>query len=605
MAKRTFRDTEGEKKKLNKAGLRKLIGIFRFVLPYRWTFIIGLVALAFSSGTLLSFPYLAGKLLDVAQGKSGFILTTINQVGLALIGVLLVQSVFSFIRVYTFTSVSERTLADLRGHVYTKLVWMPLGFYDNRRVGELISRITSDVSTLQDTFTFVLAELLRQVLVLVIGVPVIFILYPKLTIFMLLTFPVLVLAALFFGKFIRKLSRKTQDQLATSNVIVEETLHSIAVVKAFTNELFEVIRYKKSLSDVVNTAIHASRYRGAFISFTIITLFGGIVAVSWYGAYLVQYEGTSVGELFSFVLYTTFIGGSIAGLGDIYSQLQKSVGASERILEILEQPDEQSSKTEQLKLEGKIEFNSVSFSYPTRQDVPVLKNISFSIAPGEKIAIVGPSGSGKSTLINLLMRFYPLSAGSISIDQKDIDGYNLTAYRQNLGIVPQEVILFGGTIRENIAYGKPAASEEEIREAARQANAWEFIDSFPEKLDTVVGDRGVKLSGGQRQRVAIARAILKDPSILILDEATSSLDAQSEQLVQSALETLMKNRTSIIIAHRLSTIRHADRILVIRDGVIAESGTHQELTSLHNGIYSNLLKIQEHEKGGRSDFKGL
>lgn len=604
MAKRTFGE-EGEKRKLNRDGLKKLVGIFRFVLPYRWTFIIGLIALALSSSTLLSFPYLAGKLLDVAQGKSGFILTTINQVGMALIAVLLVQSVFSFIRVYTFTSVSERTLADLRGHVYTKMVWLPIGFYDNRRVGELISRITSDVGTLHDTFTFVLAELLRQVLVLLIGVPVIFILYPKLTVFMLLTFPVLVLAALFFGKFIRKLSKKTQDQLATSNVIVEETLHSIAVVKAFTNELFEVLRYKKSLKDVVNTAIYASRYRGAFISFTIVTLFGGIVAVSWYGAYLVQYEGTSVGELFSFVLYTTFIGGSIAGLGDIYSQLQKSVGASERILEILDQPDEQSSAFEKRKLQGNIEFNNVSFSYPTREDVPVLKDISFTIQPGEKIAIVGPSGSGKSTIINLLMRFYPLGKGSITADKENIDSYNLTAYRQNLGIVPQEVILFGGTIRENIAYGNPAASEQEIIDAARQANAWEFIDSFPEKLDTLVGDRGVKLSGGQRQRVAIARAILKNPSILILDEATSSLDAQSEQLVQEALEALMKNRTSIVIAHRLSTIRQADRILVISNGVIAESGTHQELASLHNGIYSNLLKIQEHEKGGRSDFKGV
>jgi ATP-binding cassette, subfamily B, bacterial len=420
----------------------------------------------------------------------------------------------------------------------------------------------------------------------------IFILFPSLTIFMLLTFPVLIIAALFFGKFIRKLSKKTQDQLATSNVIVEETLHSIAVVKSFTNELFEVLRYKKSLNEVVNTAIHASKFRGVFISFTIVALFGGIVAVSWYGAYLVQAGEVSVGDLFSFVLYTTFIGGSIAGLGDIYSQLQRSVGASERILEILDQQDEQSSSSHNLKLSGKIEFDHVQFSYPTRSDVTVLKGISFSIKPGEKIALVGPSGSGKSTIINMLMRFYTTSGGEIRVDDLSALDYNLSDYRSNIGIVPQEVILFGGTIRENIAYGKTNSTEEEIIEAARKANAWEFIESFPEKLDTVVGDRGVKLSGGQRQRVAIARAILKDPAILVLDEATSSLDAKSEQLVQEALEKLMENRTTVVIAHRLSTIRKVDTIFVIKDGSIAESGTHSQLASMDNGIYSNLLKLQ-------------
>lgn len=591
MAKRITLE-EGEKRPLNKTGIAKLIGIFRFTLPYRWTFVVGLIALGLSSGTLLSFPYFAGKLLDVAQGKTDFILTSINQIGLALIAILLVQGVFSFLRVYTFTTVSERTLADLRQHIYSKIIWLPVTFFDQRRVGELISRITSDVSTLQDTFTFTLAELLRQLLVLIIGVPVIFILFPHLTIFMLLTFPVLVLAALFFGKFIRKLAKKTQDQLATSNVIVEETLHSIAVVKSFTNELFEVLRYKKALNEVVNTAIHASKYRGIFISFTIVALFGGIVAVSWYGAYLVQANEVSVGDLFSFVLYTTFIGGSIAGLGDIYSQLQRSIGASERILEILEQTDEQSTSRNKLKFSGKIEFDQVGFSYPTRSDVTVLKDISFSIKPGEKVALVGPSGSGKSTIINLLMRFYSPSTGEIRVDKFNALEYNLSDYRSNIGIVPQEVILFGGTIRENIAYGKTNATEGEIIEAARKANAWEFIDSFPEKLDTVVGDRGVKLSGGQRQRVAIARAILKDPAILVLDEATSSLDAKSEQLVQEALEKLMENRTTVVIAHRLSTIRKVDTIFVIKDGSITESGTHSELASMENGIYSNLLKLQ-------------
>jgi ATP-binding cassette subfamily B protein len=591
MAKRRFND-EGEKKPLTKAGLKNFIGIFRFVGPYRYIFIGGLCALTFSSLTALSFPFLAGKLLDVAQGKSGFFLTSINQVALGLIVVLIFQSIFSFLRVYTFSIVSERSLADLRHAVYEKIIWLPQSFFDSRRIGELISRITSDVSTLQDAFAFMLAELLRQVLVLIIGTAVIFILTPKLTLFMLLTFPVLVLAALFFGKFIRKLSRKTQDQLANANVVVEETLQSIAVVKSFTNEMFEVIRYRKSLTEVVNTALHAAKYRGLFISFTILTLFGGIVAVSWYGARLVQQNLVTVGDLFSFVLYTGFIGASIAGLGDLYSQLQRSIGASERILEILDLIDEKSDASVSLKLKGEVEFNEVSFSYPTRLDYTVLKSLSFSIAPGEKVALVGPSGSGKSTIINLLMRLYPVASGSIDVDAKNILDYPLSAYRKNIGIVPQEVILFGGTIRENIAYGKPGATEEEILDAARKANALEFIERFPEGLNTLVGDRGVKLSGGQRQRVAIARAILKDPSLLILDEATSSLDAQSERLVQDALEKLMENRTTIVIAHRLSTIRKVDRILVIKDGEIAESGSHVELSSLDNGIYSNLLRLQ-------------
>ncbi len=591
MAKRSFLD-EGEKKAVNISNLRKLLGIFQFVLPYRGTFLIGLVALALSSATVLSFPFLAGKLLDVASGKHEFFLDSVDQIALALLGVLAIQSVFSFLRVYTFTIVTERSLADLRQAVYEKMIWLPMSFFDARRVGELLSRITSDVGTLQDTFTTTLAELLRQVLVLLIGVSIIFTLTPKLTFFMIMTFPVLIIGALIFGRFIRRLSKKTQDQLAGTNVIVEETMQSIAVVKAFTNERFESTRYRNSLREVVRTAIHAAGYRGLFISFTILALFGGIVAVIWYGGTLVQRNEITVGELLSFVLYTTFIGGSIAGLGDIYSQIQRSIGASERLLEILSEQDESTSHLPPVKLSGEVRYDQVEFSYPTRPEVQVLKSISLSIRPGEKIALVGPSGSGKSTMVSLLLRYYSANKGSIQCDGKNIRQYNLTAFRENIGIVPQEVILFGGTIGENISYGRPDATKEEVFEAARQANALEFIEGFPDRFETVVGDRGVKLSGGQRQRIAIARAILKNPSILILDEATSSLDAQSEHLVQQALETLMRNRTTVIIAHRLSTIRKADRILVIKDGQIAESGTHEELSLLPDGIYHNLVKLQ-------------
>ncbi|MBX2895373.1 MAG: ATP-binding cassette domain-containing protein [Cyclobacteriaceae bacterium] len=590
MAKRKYEDLE--KRPLNKTGIKKFLGVFRFVLPYKWIFVIGLVALSLSSGVLLSFPYLSGKLLDVAQGKTDTYFTNINQVALTMIAVLLIQGVFSFLRVYTFTYVSEHALADLRLQVYSKIIWLPLPFFDNRRVGELMSRITSDVGILYDTFTFTLAELLRQLLMLVIGIPLLIALYPRLTVFMLLTFPVLIVAALFFGKFIRKLSKKTQDQLANANVVVEETLQSVSVVKAFTNEMFEINRYKTSLAAVIKTAIHTSRYRGAFISLTIVALFGGIVAVGWYGASLVQSNQTEVGELFSFIIYTVFIGGSIAGLGDIYSQLQKSIGASERLVEILETPDEKPQNSPSVRLNGRISFEDVSFAYPTRPDVQVLKRINFTINPGDKVALVGPSGSGKSTIINLLLQFYQAGSGVIKVDDQKATDYNLNVYRNNFGVVPQEVILFGGTIGENIAYGKPGATEAEIIIAAQQANAWEFIQSFPDGLDTLVGDRGVKLSGGQRQRIAIARAILRNPAILILDEATSSLDAQSEKLVQEALENLMQNRTTFVIAHRLSTIRKVDTILVIKEGLIAEQGNHQELSTRFNGIYSNLLQLQ-------------
>lgn len=582
-----------EKRPLNKANLSKLAGIFRFMRPHIGPFIIGLVALVISTLTLLAFPRLSGELLDVATGKSVYF-QSITQVAAVLIGILFFQAVFGFIRVYTFAIVSEKGMADLRKAVYAKYIWLPMSFYDSRRVGELMSRITADVSTLQDTFSFTLAELMRQVLTLIIGTGILFYFAPTLTAFMLLTFPVLVIVALIFGKYIRGLSKKTQDQLAATNVVVEESLQSISIVKSFTNEVLEFSRYSNALNDVVNITIRASRYRGLFISFIIFAIFGGIVAVGTYGAMLVQSGELNVGELFSFVLYTAIIGFSIAGLGDIFAQVQRSIGASERILEILGEKDEKDESTEHvnLRLSGKIEFQHVSFSYHSRKDVQVLTDLNFTIRPGEKIALIGQSGSGKSTIINLLMRFYGINNGVISVDGQNIEKYSLPAYRANLGIVPQEVILFGGTIRENIGYGKPGASQEEIIEAARKANALEFIEKFPEKFDTIVGERGVKLSGGQRQRIAIARAILKDPAILILDEATSSLDVHSEVLVQQALEKLMEGRTTIVIAHRLSTIKKVDRIFVIQEGRLAEMGSHAELTSMSNGIYTNLLKLQ-------------
>ena len=594
MAKNRSREplSKEDKRALNKKNFKKLIGVFSFVTPYKGKFILGMICLLFSSTILMAFPYLLGKLVDIASGKT-WVLSSINQVALAIVAVLFFQSIFSFFRVYLFAQVSERSMADVRLSVFSKMVMLPTTFFDQRRVGELISRITSDVALLQDTFSITLAELFRQIATLIIGIVVISFIATKLTLFMIFTFPFLVLGAMLFGKSIRRLSKETQDKLAEANIIVEETLQAIHVVKSFTNELFERNRYNKNLQETVKIALKTATYRGAFISFIIFALFGGIVAVLWYGATLVQGGEMSIGDLLTFVMFTIFIGGSVAGLGDMYSQIQRAIGASERVLEIIdEQPEQKDLSNRTEKLNGQIEFSNVGFAYPTRKELNVLSDINFKIEQGQKVALVGPSGAGKSTIIQLLSRYYTTDKGIISVDGKSLEEYRLEELRGNIGMVPQEVMLFGGTIRENIAYGRPNATGEEIIEAAEKANAMEFITKFPEGMETIVGERGVKLSGGQRQRIAIARAILKDPAILVLDEATSSLDAESEYLVQQALDKLMEGRTTIMIAHRLATVRKADTIFVIKDGKIVERGNHEELSSNNDGVYQHLSKLQ-------------
>ncbi|MBO3271870.1 ATP-binding cassette domain-containing protein [Hymenobacter sp. NBH84] len=590
--------SDAPKVKLNKESFRQGLRIFRFTLPYRTKFIIGLVLLTLSSATTMAFPWIIGKLADTASGHPVTLpngtVVSINQIALGFAALILLQGMFSFGRIWFFTQVSEFTVRDIRQALYQKFVTLPIPYFERNRVGAITSRITSDVSVIQDSFSLTLAELFRQVTTLLAGIVFIMVVSVKLSMFMLLTFPPIVVLAMVFGRKIRVLAKVTQDELAKTNVIVEETLQGINTVKAFTNEQFETGRYTSSLTRTVKAALQSNLYRGGFVSFVIVGLFGGIVLVLWRAATLVQSGQMTIGDLTQFALYTIFIGASVAGLGELYGKVQSTLGSSERILEILDEPAEPTHLpgATPLQIRGDIEYQHVAFRYPTRPDLAVLKDISFDIQAGEKVALVGPSGAGKSTIVQLLMQFYELSGGKILIDGRDAALLDLTELRRHIGIVPQETILFGGTIRENIAYGDTSATDAEIIRAAKQANAWMFIESFPEGLDTLVGERGIKLSGGQRQRIAIARAILKNPAILILDEATSALDSESEKLVQSAMDELMVGRTSIIIAHRLSTIRKADKILVIDGGQIVEQGTHEELAHYDNGLYANLLKLQ-------------
>ena len=444
-----------------------------------------------------------------------------------------------------------------------------------------------------------LAELIRQAVIIIFGVTLLFFYSIELTFVMLVSLPVMMLAAFFFGKFIRRLSKATQDELARSQVVVEETLQGIQSVKAYVNEPHEIARYFNVTEKVRTVAMKAAKWRGAFASFIIFGLFGAIVLVIWYGVKLKNAGEIGLDELTSFILYSVFVGGSIGGVADIFGKVQKAIGSTENLFDLMEEEKEKlehdsaiPSVSTKNKLKGKIQFDHVQFAYATRADKTVLDDVSFKIEAGERVAIVGSSGSGKSTIASLLYRFYDPNSGSILFDDQDSRSMDLKSLRDNLALVPQEVLLFGGSIRENIAYGKTTATEEEIFEAAAKANALEFIESFPDKFETLVGERGVQLSGGQRQRVAIARAILKDPSILILDEATSALDSESELLVQDALDRLMEGRTSIIIAHRLSTVRKASNILVIDRGEVSESGTHSELIKIENGLYRKLSEMQ-------------
>jgi ABC-type multidrug transport system fused ATPase/permease subunit len=595
-----------EKIKLTKEGIRKAKGIFTYLKPYSFSFTIGWIFLILSTSAGLLFPFLMGKLLGGNTSNSSMenssdavkliSLTNINQVALVLFILFAFQALFSFFRVIIFTNVTENALRDVRKDAFSRLVYMPMDFFNKHKVGELTSRLASDIAQVQETLRTTIAEFFRQIVIIVGGIIFLTLLSWKLALIMIATVPVMAIIAVIFGKFIKKLSKIAQDETANSTIIVEESLTGISNVKAFTNELFVISKYIKSIEEIKKLNIKSGLWRGLFASFIIFCLFGAIVFIIWQGLLMTKGENPTLSSenFYAFIFYTIMMGASVGSIPELYASIQKAIGSTENLMNIIQNDSEKELMIGKLKpeIKGKISFQNVFFHYPQRADIEVLKGISIEANENETIALVGSSGAGKSTIASLILRFFDSNKGNIYFDDTAIDEIDVEHLRSFMAYVPQEVILFAGTIKENIAYGKVDATESEILEAAKQANALEFINSFPEGFDTQVGDRGIQLSGGQKQRIAIARALLKNPTILILDEATSALDSESERLVQEALDRLMQGRTSVVIAHRLSTIKNANKIYVLENGTIAETGTHEELLSNSDGIYTSLVSLQ-------------
>jgi ATP-binding cassette subfamily B protein len=584
-------------KKSRRIDWKKTFGLYSYLGKYRKIFIPSVIALFFTGALSLAFPYYLGSLIGSPQEAmqkgvdAGKVSEQINRVVATLLIILSIQAFVAYWRVRGFIKAGESALCDLRQDVFARLVRLPMPWFMERRTGEVGSRFSADLAILQETLITTVPQMVRQSVTFIGGLIFIFIASVKLSLFMLAMIPVVVLVVAIVGRKIRKWSRDAQDQLAQSNIVAEEAVQGIADVKAYSNEGFEEERYRSALDEFLGTVIKGSKARAMFVSFIIFILFGTISVVVWFGAGMLA-KGQITSEQFThFILFSIFVGASLGSLPDIMSQLQKTQGATERIREILNHEIEDNREESGEAITGAMSAKDLVFTYPSRKETKVLNGVDFEVKAGERVAVVGPSGAGKSTMFSLLLGFYEGNQGGVFFDGKPAGEIPVATRRAAMAVVPQEVLLFGGTIRENIEYGRPGASEAEIIEAAKKANAHDFIDAFPEGYDAKVGPRGVKLSGGQRQRVAIARAVLADPKILLLDEATSALDSESERLVQEALDKLMKGRTSLIIAHRLATVKSADKILVLKDGKIVESGNHAELME-KEGTYRLLAQTQ-------------
>jgi len=560
-------------------------------------FIPSLIALFLTAGLALAFPYflkeLIGNPVDGLQNEvpPEEILEKINGIVLSLIAVLFLQATIGFFRVQGFIRSGESALNRLRKDLFRHLLHLPVPYFQDQRAGSLSNRVSSDLAVVRETLLTTVPQAVRQTVILIGGLAFIFIASWKLSVVMLGCIPVVVLLIAFFGRKVRNHSKAAQQSLADASTVVEESVQNIADVKAYTNEPFERDRYETSLKSFLDVTLRGAKARGAFLSFIIFVLFGTIAFVVWYGARMYSHGDITWENFFAFIIFSIFVGASLGSFPEIISQFQQTAGATERLREILDMPTERQSGGSEATLQGQIALDSLAFSYVSRPDISVLNDISVNLPAGQRTAIVGPSGAGKSTLFSLILGFNDPTSGKLSFDGKDSQEISLECLRSQIAIVPQEVMLFGGSISENIAYGKPGASAEEIQNAATLANAHDFISELPDAYETLVGPRGTKLSGGQRQRIAIARAILADPKILLLDEATSALDSESERLVNEALERLMQGRTSLVIAHRLSTVRHADQILVISKGKLIEQGNHEALLAA-NGTYRFLAETQ-------------
>jgi subfamily B ATP-binding cassette protein MsbA len=565
-----------------------------FVRPYRRKLAIAGVILTINSLLALAIPLAIGGVVNASFVAGS--LQILNWITAALFGIFVAQAILGFGQTYLISWVGERVIADLRTRLYAHLQSMPLRFFANVRVGELISRLGNDVQTIQEAVTSTLLSLLSQTIMFVGGIIIISVMAPGLTLLMLAVVPLAVLAMVVLGRFIRRLSKQYQDGLAETTGTAEEALAGVRIVKSFARESYEVQRYDTGIEQLFAIAVKRVRVRSVIGPVIGLVAFSSIAIVLWVGSRQVIAGNLTPGQLVSFLLYTMMIASPIGAFTGLYSQFQQAMGASERVFDLLDTPPEMQDEPDALPLppvEGFVRFENVSFDYGDHdRSREVLKGVSLTAEPGKVVALVGPSGAGKTTLVNLIPRFYDPTAGRITVDGYDIRRLQMRTLREQIGIVPQETALFSGSVRDNIAYGKLDASQEEIEAAARAANAHDFVRDLPQGYDALVGERGVKLSGGQRQRIAIARAILKDPRILILDEATSSLDSESEQAVQEALVRLMRDRTTFVIAHRLSTVTNADWIVVLDDGRIVEEGTDADLLSHEGGLYRRMHSLQ-------------